>query len=69
MIKVGVGKFVLRSISVLTIFGIIRNYMSGVRSQSFYLCVGRVIQDTVVKTQAYHFHQRHTKYFPSSYQG
>jgi hypothetical protein len=34
LIKVGVGKFVQRSTSILTLFGVIRNYMSGARSQS-----------------------------------
>jgi hypothetical protein len=39
LIIVGVGKFVLRSISILSLVGIIRNYIISARSQSWYLFI------------------------------
>jgi hypothetical protein len=50
LIKVSVREFVLRSVSILTLVGIIKNYMNSARSQSWYLFIGRVIKYTVVMT-------------------
>jgi hypothetical protein len=67
LIKQDVGQFVLRSISLLILPGIRSNCLSSGRSRSFYLFIRRVIKQTVVIIEAYHFCQLYTKFCPTSF--
>jgi hypothetical protein len=51
---------------VLNLFGIRGNCVRSRRSQSLYLFIRRVIKQTVVIIEAYHFCQQCTKFFPAS---
>jgi hypothetical protein len=42
------------------------NCLSSERSRPMYLFIERVIQQTVVIIEAYHFYQLHTKFYPTS---
>ena len=55
LIKVGFEKFTLRSINLLILFGIRRNCLSSGRSRSMNQSIRRVITQTVVIIEAYHF--------------
>jgi len=59
-------QFTMRSINLLILFGIRRNYLRSGSSQSLYLLISRVIKQTVVITEAYHICQVHTKFYPTS---
>jgi len=61
-VKQEVGQLVLKSIILLILSGIRRNYVSSGRSQSLYLVVRWVIKHTVVIIEAYHFYQLHTRF-------
>ena len=47
-IQTEVEHFILRSINLLILFGIRRNFLGNRRSRSFYLFIGRVIKQTVI---------------------
>ena len=64
LIKVA-GQFALRSIHLLFLFGIRRNYLRSGRNRSMYLCVRRAIKQIVVIIGAYHFCQLRTKFYPT----
>ena len=55
MIKVEDTKIRYRSINVLILFGIRRNYLTSVRSPSFYLSIRKMIKQILVITEKYHF--------------
>jgi hypothetical protein len=63
LIKAGVVKYALRSVNLLIIFGIKRNYLSSGRSQSLFLFIRMVIKQIVVTIMAYHSCQLHTKFY------
>jgi hypothetical protein len=54
------------SILLLILFGIKRNCLRGGRSQSLYLFIRRMIKQTVVIIEGYHFCQLHTIFYPIS---
>jgi hypothetical protein len=64
--KAGGRQFTMRSINLLILLGIRRNYLRSGRSQSLYLLISRVIKQTVVIIEAYHVCQVHTKFYPTS---
>ena len=66
IIKMGKRTNVLRSINLSILFGIRTKCLSTGRSPSLYLSKRRVIKETVVITEAYHFCQLHTKFDPTS---
>jgi len=66
IIKQGIGHFTLRSMNLFIQFQIRRNCLRSGRIQSLYLVIRRVIKQTVVIIEAYHFCQLHTKFYPAS---
>ena len=60
LIKAGVEKFVMKSINLLFLFVIKRNYVRTGASRSLYLSIRREIKETVVTIGAYHFCQLRT---------
>jgi hypothetical protein len=54
-------------IKLFILFGIRRNCLWSGRSQSLHLLLKRVIKQTVVIIQAYHFCQLHIEFYPTSY--
>ena len=64
--KAGVGQFVQRSIHLLIFFAIRRNCLRSGAVQSLYLFIGRVIKQTAVITEEYHFCLLHKKFYPTS---
>ena len=61
-----VEQFTLRSIHILIAFGMRRNCLRSGRSRTLYLFIRRVLQQTVVITETYHFRQLPTKFYPAS---
>ena len=61
-----VGQFVLISIKLIILSGIRRICVRSERSHSLYLCVWRVIKQTLVINEAYLFCKLHTKFYPPS---
>jgi hypothetical protein len=53
--------------NLLILFGIKRNCLSSVRSQSFYLFIRRAIKKIAVTIVAYHSCQLHTKFYQTSF--
>jgi len=56
----------MRSINLLFLFGIRRNYLRSGRSRSLYPSIRRAIKQIVVIIAAYHFYQIRTKFYPTS---
>ena len=65
LIKAGVEKSALRSINLLILFRIRRNFLRSERSRSLYLSIRTVIKQIVVNTGAYRFCQLPTKFYPT----
>jgi hypothetical protein len=65
-IKTPVEQFAMRSIILLILFGMRRNFMRSRRRRSFYLFIRRMIKQTVVIIAAYHLCQLRRKFHPSS---
>jgi len=65
-IKAEVKQFALRSINLFILFGIMKNCLRSERSRSLYLSIRRVIKQTVLIIEAYHFCQLCTKFYPTS---
>ena len=53
LITAGVEKFALRSIKLLILFGIRRNFLRSGRSRSLYLSIRRVIKQFVIIVEAH----------------
>jgi delta-aminolevulinic acid dehydratase/porphobilinogen synthase len=66
LIKAGVEKFALRSINLLSLFGIRRNCLRSGRSRSLHISIRRAIKQIVVIIGAYHFCQLRTEFYPTS---
>ena len=70
LIKAGGGTIHPGSTDILILLEMSRNYQRGGTSQSLLLFIRRVIKQTVVFIEAYHFCQLCTKFYPTScYQG
>ena len=67
LIKEGVEQVAIRSINLLFLFGIKRNFLRSGRSQSLYLSIRRGIKEIVVTIGAYHICQLRTKHCPASF--
>jgi hypothetical protein len=65
LIKEAVGKFCMRSIDVLILFGIRRSCQKSGRSRRMHLFVRRVIKQILVIIEAYYFLQLHSKLYPT----
>jgi bacterioferritin-associated ferredoxin len=65
-IKAGVEQFAMRSINLLSLFGIRRNCLRCGRSRSLYLTLRRAIRQIVVIIGAYHSCQLLTKFYSTS---
>jgi len=65
-LKQGVEQFARRSINLLIIFRLRRNCLKSVGTRSMYLLIWRVIKQSVVNIEAYHFYQLRTKCYPTS---
>jgi hypothetical protein len=61
LLKQGVEKFALKSINLLNLSGIRRNFLRGGRSRSLYLSIRRVIKPTII-IEAYNFCQLLTNF-------
>jgi hypothetical protein len=67
LFKHGAEIFAMRSVNLLILFGISRNFLKSGRSQSLYLFIRRVIKQIVVIIGAYRFCQILTKFYPTSF--
>jgi len=65
-IREGVGQFVLRSKTLVIVFGIRTNCLRSGRSPPFYLFTKREVKTTLVIVEAYHFCQFSTNFYPTS---
>jgi hypothetical protein len=65
--KAGGGTIFSEIHRLLILFGIRKNRLRSGRSQSLYLSISRVIKRVVVITEAHHFFQILTKFYPTSY--
>ena len=63
----GWEQFAIRSINLLCLYGIKRNYLRSGRSWSFYLSIRRGIKQIVITIGAYQFCHLRTKFCPTSY--
>ena len=61
-----VEQFAMRSINLLFLFEIRRNYLRSGRSPSLYLSIRRVIKQMEVIIETYHFCQLCTKFYATS---
>ena len=66
LIKAGGRTIHPGSTDLLILFEISRNYRRSGKSQSLYLSIRRVIKQTVVIIEPYHFCQLCTKFYPIS---
>jgi hypothetical protein len=57
LIKTGAGRFALRSINLLFLFGISRNYLRSGSIRQLYLNIRREIKQIVSITRTYHSYQ------------
>jgi hypothetical protein len=62
-----VGQFILRSISLLVLFGIRRNCLNLGKSRSLYLFIRKMIKYSAVIVEAYHVCQLPTKFYLTSF--
>jgi hypothetical protein len=60
------GKFALRSINLLILFGKGRNCLRSGRSRPLKIFVRRVIKQIVISIQAHHFRQLRKKFYSTS---
>jgi hypothetical protein len=65
-ITAGVGQFVLRSKTLVILFGIKTNCLRSGRIPSFYLFTTIEVKTTLVIVEAYHFRQFSTNFYPTS---
>jgi len=66
LLKQEVVQFILRSINLLILFGIRRNFLSSGRSSSLHPFERREIKEAVAIIEENHFCQLHTKFYPIS---
>jgi hypothetical protein len=66
LLKQWIGQFTVRTVDIRIMFGIRKNCLRSGRSRSLYLFIRRATKQTVIITEAYHFRQLHTKFYPTS---